>query len=702
MTVWQRRARFLIVIGAAAFAVVVVLAFKRRVPPQAAVSVARSDPKAIVESTRALTVRDNREREEIRINYDKLLTYADGSSKFLGVKVVTERDGGRTFTITGREGEIRDRESNVSLTGNVEMTSSDGMTVRTEHATYAEGDGVVHAPGPVEFAKGRTTGSGVGLTYDKNHDMLTIGERVSVLMAPDRDGASALRIDAGTAEFDRGAKTIRFGRMLTAERDAETVAADAGTAHLSEDEQRMELLELRGNARVAPARKQSGDLQLMQGRDIDIRYAPDGQSIEHSKVMGDAIIQFAGDRGAAGRQITAAAIDIALAPDGRTPIALSATDGVQLSLPATTDTPARQISAQSMESQGEADKGLTRAHFAGGVQFRERGSEEERVARAAGLDVLLGAQTGSIDEARFAGTVRFEQADLHATAAAARYVIAGETLELTGREPGGSPPHLENDRISIDATRLDVVLDGPRVKATGAVKSVVRPARKDAARGSGKTQDSRFPSMLKQDHAVNVTSDGMDYDGTASRALYDGRAQLWQGDTTLKGNSISLDDKAGDLSAVSAATRTLLVQENKDKQKERVATTATARDFKYEESLRRATYTGDAHLSGPQGDMTAQKIELYLKESGDELDRLEAYDSTVLREQNRRKTTGERLTYFSADERYVVTGAPVSIIDECGRETTGRTLTFYKTTDRIIVDGNEQVRTQTKGKSNCP
>jgi hypothetical protein len=50
-----------------------------------------------------------------------------------------------------------------------------------------------------------------------------------------------------------------------------------------------------------------------------------------------------------------------------------------------------------------------------------------------------------------------------------------------------------------------------------------------------------------------------------------------------------------------------------------------------------------------------------------------------------------------------VTGSPVTILDECARETTGRTLTFFKTTDRIIVDGNEQIRTQTKGsKTSCP
>jgi lipopolysaccharide export system protein LptA len=72
----------------------------------------------------------------------------------------------------------------------------------------------------------------------------------------------------------------------------------------------------------------------------------------------------------------------------------------------------------------------------------------------------------------------------------------------------------------------------------------------------------------------------------------------------------------------------------------------------------------------------------------------------TLRDRNR-KTTGNRLSYRSADESYVVSGTPVTVVDECGRETVGRTLTFFQNTDRIIVDGNEQVRTTSKGKSNC-
>ena len=144
----------------------------------------------------------------------------------------------------------------------------------------------------------------------------------------------------------------------------------------------------------------------------------------------------------------------------------------------------------------------------------------------------------------------------------------------------------------------------------------------------------------------------------------------------------------------------MLEQTNKEKKKERVRSIATAKDLKYEDAVRRLTYTGDAHLSGPEGDMTAATIELYLKESGDELERCEAYESVTLREQNR-KTTGERMTYTPDDERYVIVGAPVKIVDQCERETTGRTLTFLKATDNIVVDGNQQTRTQTKGGGKC-
>ena len=79
-----------------------------------------------------------------------------------------------------------------------------------------------------------------------------------------------------------------------------------------------------------------------------------------------------------------------------------------------------------------------------------------------------------------------------------------------------------------------------------------------------------------------------------------------------------------------------------------------------------------------------------------EVDRAEAYDKMTLREQSR-KTTGGRMTYTADTETYIVTGAPVRIVDGCGRETVGKKVTFVKSTNTVDVDSGDDVRTQTKG-----
>jgi hypothetical protein len=132
-------------------------------------------------------------------------------------------------------------------------------------------------------------------------------------------------------------------------------------------------------------------------------------------------------------------------------------------------------------------------------------------------------------------------------------------------------------------------------------------------------------------------------------------------------------------------------------------TVATAQDLVYEEAQRRATYTTDARLNGPEGDLRAARIELYLTPAGDALERLEAYDAVTMRS-GVRTSHGDRLTYFAADARYVMHGTPVRVWEQqpsdC-RETSGRTLTFWRATSTILVDGHEQ-RTETISGGQCP
>jgi lipopolysaccharide transport protein LptA len=698
---WQRSARLVIAAVAVAFAVGVGSTMKRRIAPHIDAPVPRTDPTAVIESEGGNTVRITGSHQDARVEYARLLTYANGASKMVGVTITSDR-AGKTFVVTGGEGQAGVDESSFDLTGGVRMQSSDGLTLTADRASYSKASNVVHIPGPASFSRGRMKGSGVGMDYDQGQDIFIIADQALITVAPDGDGTGAMTLESGALEFRRAEKIMTLERHARITRDRETIEADLAVAHLADDEEHLQLLELRQNSHITAPPSGPGGLESLNGRDVDLHYAPDGQTLQRAVINGSSEVRLTGEQGQAGRQIGAVAIDIGLGADGATPTSLVARDNVSVTLPGEQGGATRTILAQTLDGTGDGKQGLTGAHFTGNVQFAENGNGIDRAARSAVLDAAMAPGFGEIEDATFTRGVRFADGTMFATAASARYAIKRGVVELTGSEPGSLAPHVINEQIAVDATRIDVTLEGPLMKAAGAVKSVLAP-KKNGTDGNG----AHMPSMLKQDQPVNVTADALQYDGPASRAVYTGRALLWQGETSIKGAAITIDNTTGDLAASGpVTTATMLEQEDGKGGTEKVSSVGNSKDFAYTDAQRRATYTGDAHLTGPQGDMTSPKIELFLKPSGDgeEVDRAEGYDGVTLRGSDGRKTVGARLTYFGEDQRYLVTGTPVTITDACGRETTGRTLTFFRATDRIVVDGNEQVRTQTKNntKSNCP
>ncbi len=693
---WQRIARLVLAIIGIAFAIGVGMNMKRRTTPQSQPPVPRTDPTAVVESEGGSSVRISGDREQGVLTYERLLTYANGASRMIGVTITSDR-GGKTFVVKGAEGQAGENESSMELTGGVTLEASDGMRVAADRATYARSENMVRIPGAVTFSRGRMRGSGIGLDYNFAQDVIVISDRPVIDIAADERGGDSMSLSAGALEFRRLEKLIRLDRGAKIVRDRQTLEADLAVAHLTADEH-LELLELRTNSRIAGQPGAAGGLQSLSGRDIDLRYNPAGPTLQQAVINGDAVVQLAGERRQPGRQISSNAMNIGLDADGTTPTTLVARDNVKVTLPGEPGGATRIINAQALDGTGTPGRGLTGAHFTGNVQFSERGGGIDRAARSQVMDVSMAPGFGALEEATFARGVRFADGPMFATSAAARYALKRGVLELTGSEPGSLSPHVLNEQIAVDAGRIDITLDGPQMKAAGAVKSVLQP-KKSGAQTKG--DEARLPSMLKSDQPVNVTADQLSYDGTASRAVYTGNALLWQGETSIKSTTLALDSRTGDLAATGpVTTSTMLQQSDRKGGKEKVSSIGTSKEFSYVDSVRRATYTGEAHITGPQGDLTSPRVELFLQPSGDELERAEAYDGVTLRGDGR-KTTGVRLTFFGADQRYVVTGSPVTIVDECGRESIGRTLTFFQATDRIVVDGNEQIRTQTRGTSNC-
>ena len=718
MASWQRRTRIGLAIFGVVFATIVYRSIGERRSPAPPVSVPRMDPKATAEVTEGELQRLRKTEQDFSIKSARALSYADGSQKSFEVEITVHKSDGRTYVVTADEALAGPNQRERQLSGHVKLRVDDGFELTTDQATHNQDDNIVRAPGAVAFTKGRMSGSGSNATFDQTKDILAITEQAKVNMT-DEKGQPATDFSAGMAVLDRTLNTLTLDNQAHVLRNQQVIDADHVLTRLSDDEQIVQYIELRNNARVTGG----SSIDAMSARDIDMDYTDDGQALERVALNGGAGVAMKGSTGK-GRQIVGEALEVRLAPDGSI-VGITGREKVRLDLPAAADSPAGSIRADELDGTGEAPRGLTATAFRGKVEYREAGKRgaADRVVRSQSLMAMLADD--AVTDAAFKGSVTFDDEGLNARAADIRYQPRSNKIALSGADAGGAP-HVSVDQISIDARAIDVALEDRQINATD-VKTTLSPQKSAKPVGKAPSGGIAIPGLLRQDEVAQINADELEYRGAAGQAVYRGKATLWQGKTTIRGDVVSLDQEKGSLVATGSAKSTLELDTG--------ASIGTGDEIRYDDEKRIVTYSAvplpptsgrgtgspgarsgeaadarraapvrDAQLGGPQGDLRAERIEIVLEKQGNKVERLEGYTRVTLK-LDTRTVVGARLTYYASDERYVMSAAgttPVRITDpqtsatgavSC-RETTGRTLTFYKSTDRIVVDGNEQNRTQ--------
>ena len=689
MARWQRHARLGLGLFAIAFAATLWLVIGERRPPAAVEPIERLEPKAASEIRGGDAVQLKGAKRDVRVEFATQVLYTDGRTKYSGFKAFIDDRGGRSFSVSGNEAWVGKDLSAYDVTGNVELKTSDGLTASTPHAAFSEAEGILKGEGPIQFQRGRVTGSGVGFTYDRSLDRLWLLDKANINVAPAGD-ANAMRITSTAAGYSRNERYMRFERGMRIERQNQVMEADNGTVFLLKDRDEPDVVELRGNARITGSGG-AGALQAMSAADINLNYAADGRTLEQAQLMRQGSIQLARPDGSPGQKLDADFINAGLAPDGAV-TELHGRDNAVVTLPATAEAAARTVAAPLVNATGESGRGLTAMNFENGVEYREDAFKEKpaRVARARTLKAAM-ATDGAIDQAEFSERFSFEEGPTRAASTNAVYNVTKGTLALRGAA-GSPPPHIEDSRVLLDAATIDVTLAPRQLLASGKVSAEFRAGRREGERGT---------TLLSEKEPVFVNSEKFTFEEASGSGTYSGKALLWQKQsaTQIRAETISLNEKAGTLTAAGNVVTTLPIAGNKDS-KTPGTSLGRAAEFQFDDAKRRAVFIKQAQLEGVQGNLRADRIELFLAPRDNTLERIEG-DGTVEALVEERRATGQRMTYHPAEEKYVMAGTPVRLVQGC-QESTGRTLTFYRASDRVLVDGNQEIRVQLKGGSKCP
>jgi lipopolysaccharide export system protein LptA len=684
MTASSRRVLLLIAGTGISVAFVVPFAFDRPQLLAPATAVVPIDDAAIVEVVGGRLQRFSDGREDVRVEFDRQLTYAGGRTRLTGVRLVgSERGRSRSVTVTGNEAQLGADESTLTVEGNVRIAAGDGLTARTERMTYRQADGVASAPGAVEFSGNRFIGSAVGMAYEKGAQVLNLLDRVVVTVAGGEQTRRAV-VRSATASFNCAAKVVQFAGGMQIERAGEVMRADSGRVHLTGDD-RVDLIELRGGARVDISTAASGVPRSLEGQAIELQYAPADEALEKVRVSGGATLHVTGEAHHPGWRLAADAFDVIFARDRASSMRVVARDSVELVLPGDDTHDARIIRAAALEAENGSADALTSIRLSGNVHYRERLAGIERSIRSQSVVAELPPDGSDLQRASFTGQVRFDGSTMTASTPILTYDIASGTVSLTGSDPSGRAPHLGNSSISIDASAIDITLKNQNVRARGNVRSALA-----SGAFGGRTDRPLFLGGATVE-SLYVVAGSMDYDGVASRVTYSDEVQMWGGGTSLRAQAIVIDASTGN---VMASGRTIMSRQPVDAQ-DQGRLVASAMQFTYEGSLRRAVFTDDAHMSsGPAGELAAARIEVRFN-AGDNgtVDRIEAYDNVTVRRFEGMTLTGNRFTYVVPTGSYTLAGAPMTIDEDCGRRTLARTLAFDKPTDTVMLDGARIVDT---------
>ena len=665
------------------------------------------------------------------------VTYADGHHELEQVDLqVFPATGDKPDRITADRSLYDQKNGLLQFNGNVQIETHDALKVKTDSILYHQDTEMAETASPITFERENISGKAVGAIVDDKNKRLELRNEVEITVAPEAlkekeapaskpkgSRAKPVLIRSRQAVFEQATMRLTFSGGATAEQDQDIMSGDNLTAIVNK-QKKLEKIEVRGNSYLrsmseghaaeahavdmdfyldpdqrlqraygardirAQTLNADSDAQLSGAHTVDMNFQAVGDRsvLKELRAEGRSIVNLsapkskANDPRAASKRLTADSIKLIWRLKGKDLEKAEASGNAELYVepvqkPATEYR--KTLTAPRFDCDFYEGGNIARNCTAtGGAKavlepFQPAANRGTRTMTAQKMASVFVRETQDIEKIDATGEAKFNELDRNGIANNFLYTAADETVRLRGGEPTVWDSRARTKAIEIDSNNATHISF-----CRGKVQTTYYS--QEQTNGAAPFRKLKSPVYLLADRA--------EINHTTGVANYTGSARMWQDDSFVRSDAITLfrDEKRMD---ARGRVQSALYQA---KQKTGSSTTvvpvfATAEYMKYSDPDRLLHYETNVDIKQGTDRLTSAVADVYLQKELNELDRVIAQRNVVLVQPGRR-ATGDWTQYTAADEVAVLKGNPAHVEDAEQGTTDGNRLTVYKRENRVVVD----------------
>lgn len=664
------------------------------------------------------------------------VTYADGHHELEQINLqVFPATSDKPDQILSDRSIYDEKTGLLQFNGNVQIETHDALKVKTDSLLFNQDTKIAETAAPVTFERENVSGQSTGALVDNEKKRLELRSAVAVTVAPEAPkdskdakplkGARAkpVNIHSAQAVFEQSTMRLVFSGGATAEQEQDVMSGDTLTAILN-DRKKLDKIEVRGNSYLRSmneghaAEAHSIDMDFFLDGEQRLQKAYGARDVRAQTLNADSEVQLSGGTGltidfqaqgdrsllkemrtdgrsaatmsapksrandprAASKRLTADSIRMTWRLNGKDLEKAEAIGNAELYVEPVQKTPKndkKTLTASRLDCDFFESGNITKNCTATGGSkallepWQTTDKRGARTMTAQKMNAVFVRETQDIDRVDAIGDAKFNELDRNGTANTIAYTAADETVRLRGGDPTVWDSRARTKAVEIDSNNTTHV-------------SVCRG--KVATTYYSQEQTNGATPFRKVKSPVYISGDRAEIDHDSGRAVYSGSARMWQDDSYVRGDSITLYNTEKRMESWGHVQSALYQAKQQTGSSTAVVPVFATADFmRYSDAERLLHYENNVDIKQGTDRLTSGVADVYLQKDLNEVERTIAQKNVTIVQPGRRGT-GDWCQYTTADEVAVLKGNPAHVEDAEQGTTDGNRLTMYRRENRVVAD----------------